>query len=241
MIERVLVLNLDKRRDKWMTMLGSLKGAGFDIHPDGKMVYRVSAKDGSTYENGDAVKEAAVADGFDYFWGYDWTGARAIAWCWSWARVMREIIRSDKITMFILDDMPPTPGWNYVRFCDLTKDAMRDADWDHFKILQLNPGMALKQDGKMINPMIGQGISGACDFGFVLSPVGAQLLLDAQRTPIYSDQGHPYDLPTTDIRRFTTEEYPFDCLTGVYHSRSIAITTSKVQFSSDTGNTIPFY
>ena len=232
MLETVLILNLKKRVDKWMFAQGALRAHDFDI--ESNLVHRFLGHDGETYESREAVMEAAVADGFDYFGNYEWMNdKRSIAWCWSWAAIMRKIVEIDKTTMFLMDDQMPIPGWSYWRFCRLVED-LHDVREEHgeLRVIQLNTGLYPKSD-TIVYPMVGQGIGGSCDFGFILTAAGAQLLLDVQSTPIHNDKGLPWDFPCVDMRRMCEQKYDFDCTTGVYHMLDHIVTPEHIEFKSD--------
>ena len=214
MIDKVFVLNIERREDRWFYALGTLHALHF---PDDS-ICRFLAHDGSKYENKESVIRAAIADGFDYFDGYSWMkDKRSIAWCWSWASVMRKIVEIDKTVMFIMDDMLPRSSWEYGRFAALVKEADRvDAD-TKMRVIQLNRGSSITSNEIVSSSLgLGWGYLGGGDFGLILRPLGAQLLLDAQATPM-DGEGAPWDFPPMDLKRLWQRRFDFDCVTGIYH------------------------
>ena len=208
-------------------MLGAL--SSLNIRHD--MVYRFIAHDGIAYESIDAVIKAAIADGFDYFDGYRWmTDQRRIAWCWSWASVMRYVIQLDQTVMFLLDDQIPIPGWTYERLCYLIDEA---DNYNQMKMIQLNADTTVNSESA-VTSMLGKGISfkGGTDFGLILRPAGAEMLLDAQRIPV-KDGAPPHDFPFKDLDRIYRQQFHFDCVTGVYHTIAPVVQPSNYPFSSD--------
>ena len=233
MIESVLVLNLERRYDKWMFALGGLRALDFDIGTERGVVERVLAHDGIAYESCEAVINAAVNDGFEYFDGYEWmSDRRAIAYCWSWASIMRRVIELNKTVMFILDDQLPMLGWNYWRLCKLINDADKHGE---MRIIQLNASLTPNPNSEVVDPMLARGIGGPCDFGFILRSAGAQLFLNAQRIPI-QDEGVPWDFPPVDLRRMCKGLLEMDCTTGIYHTLDPVVAPSQYKFESDLGN-----
>ena len=184
MIEQILYINLDSRPDRneeFCRVMESLNGAI-------PIMTRFSAHDGRNYDSRNAVIDAAVADGFEFFKQYRlpkylWGGRGSLAYIWSYVTCLRRCVTSEQTTLILFDDRPLGQSISEVNKV-LQTIAKRASD--PFRVLQLNwfNPFNLEQhvSEKPTLPYLKDycfGFSGHGDQRNIYSPDGAQWLLDA--------------------------------------------------------------
>ncbi len=104
MIDKVYVINLDRRKDKWLAQ----RCAFLLMEVPLNRVRRFSAIDGSDYSNLEAISEAMQADGF-YCYTYpppwDWGKPPRLACHWSHLKILRKIVENDETALILEDDV----------------------------------------------------------------------------------------------------------------------------------------
>ena len=205
MIEKVVVMNLEKRIDKLYFVLGALKAAGFPINHSSftwnDFFVRSVSHDGSQYAGTLEVCRSAVADGFDYFSSFsenlEQYSKYIVAWAWTWGSTLRKIAELDKTVMLLIDDVTPVYMWTHERYCLLAGECAEDSS---FKVLQLR--IRSKRQPRYLlfsecfTSLIGKGFMGRMNYGLILNKAGAELLLDAQATS-------PVVYPNADMHKIT--------------------------------------
>ena len=215
MIERVVLLNLKHREDRFFFALGALFASGFPVTgkeykcPDHKenIIRRHIAHYWKDYKSSAAVCEAAAADGFDEytdgFHGYFYKdidkdreadpiyelSRNNIASFWSWRSALRSIVESGEITLFTLDDVLPTSktGWRQIN--NLVSECVSHEEV-YGKFRMLNFQIVWNMSMSLREPIaeshrIGRGTGGQGGLAVVLSSEGAELLLDRGRRTPY--------------------------------------------------------
>ena len=183
MIEQILVTHLERRPKRRYMALGTLAAQGYPL--DKIEFFR--AHDSSKYPNdGDeyAVLQAMRADGFQF--DDDFVDVRTVLpnkrsaciWQWTWCSLLRRIADSGKLSVHLCDDILPLIRWERMEL--LTMEASDNAS--NFKGIQLSNDVlsnVTKRHSNIdyFNSMLGKGILAANDFGEILSPAGANALL----------------------------------------------------------------
>ena len=171
-IEKVIVINLPRRKDRYWFMKSNLMTQGV---PDDKIEF-YPARDGKDYGSCEEIIEAAAADGFPSFLRdiTDGDERESFAYYWNWACILRDIIENDRLVMVVLDDRPLEISWQ-----KLTETVKSLQQQYLFKILQL--GWWLEDEDNLDRgeavPGVTFGIQCHGEYGTVLSAEGAALLL----------------------------------------------------------------
>ena len=223
MIEKVVVMNLERRIDKLYFVLGALKVAGFPVKTHSSQFswddffVRSLSHDGDLYANVNDVCTAAIDDGFDWFSSHREKAERyskyVCAWAWTWGTTLRKIAELDKTVMLLIDDITPACMWTYHRYCRLAGECAQDPN---FKVLQLRTQAdrlpKRLPSVKYFTSLIGKGLMGQINHGLILNKAGAELLLEVQATP-------PIAYPSIDTMKITKwgqkDQKFFD---GFYHT-----------------------
>ena len=105
MIDRVYVINLDRRRDKWLAQQCAFLLMEVPLN----RVERFPAIDGVHYSDLKAISEAMQADGFFCYkhppcWN-PWGPPRRLACHWSHLKVLRKIVENDETALILEDDV----------------------------------------------------------------------------------------------------------------------------------------
>ena len=200
MIDHIIIINLKRREDKWYFMLGTLASAQFDIHKKG-FIIRYIAHDVKDYRDEFQVRDAAVADGFEYFARYDGSGRKVLAGQmalnWTWASGLRTIAEmpKDSMVLFLQDDRYPSPKYPVDRVEGLAKQAVKDREHGDFLGLQLNLGMGSDEYSPLSS--LNYGWIGSGHGALLLSPSGAEILLN--RFSTYQEGFVPLGTLVSDI------------------------------------------
>lgn len=238
MIRQILIPNLRRREDRKFAMLGHLLSP--QINAEEHHIRFFEAHDGQDYDSSESVVQAAVADGFpqfrEKFLQYDFNKNR---WAthWTFCACLREIANCpyaaahrgnhDYIVqpyLLLIDDMRLLVDFRQLGF--VTDMAMRLPA--PFQVLQLfsyrwpwdTEPMTLGIDG-----FLQDGFGGRGDYGTVITPTGAERLLEEH----FKD---PYDTLSTDflkIARYGQIGH------GFYSCRSNLVETSFWDFGNDRG------
>ena len=101
MIDKVYVINLDDRTDKWEAQQGTFHS----MQVPRNRVERFSAIDGGNYSGLDAISEAMQADGFFCYkyppcWN-PWGPPRRLACHWSHLKVLRKIVDNNETALIL--------------------------------------------------------------------------------------------------------------------------------------------
>ena len=200
MIEKVVMMNLEKGIDKFYFVMGALHVAGFPVktHKTGvswdEFFVRSVPHDVDLYANVNDVCTAAIDDGFDWFSSFSETPEKytkyPIAWAWMWGTTLRKIAELNQTVMLLIDDVTPAYMWTYDLYRRLAKESAKRRD---FKALQLRAqadrGSQCLPAVKYLGKLIGRGFIGQVNHGFILNKAGAELLLEVQATPPIVDPG----------------------------------------------------
>ena len=231
MIEKVILMNLKRREDKWLFAAGTLRGLDFPIHGGktqfGDVIERFIAHDGLDYKDGDAVRTAAIADGFSWFDKILWPRSQEVAWCWTWVSALRSIVDRNIVALLLIDDMMPAPPlWTFSRLNGLVELVNVG-----FRAMQLDAKGA--PDSRMppaeyYDSIIGKGFLVGNDRATILTPDGAKLLLEVNSEPPYNDfpQG---DFAVIAKRGLTDAKYK----DGLYHVSIDIIQVNLFKWTSD--------
>ena len=223
MIEKVVVMNLEKRVDKLYFVMGALQVAGFPVktHKTGvswdDFFVRSLSHDGDLYANVDDICTAAIADGFNWFSSYREKAERyskyVVAWAWTWGSTLRKIAELDKTVMLLIDDITPTYMWAYHRYCLLAGECAQDPN---FKVLQLRTQAdrlpKRLPSVKYLTSLIGRGFMERINHGLILNKAGAEILLEVQAIP-------PIMYPNADtmkVAKWGQKDQKF--FDGLYHT-----------------------
>ena len=185
--------------------LGTLAALGYPLD---KVAF-FKAHDSSEYPNdGDeyAVIEAMRVDGFeldDDFVNVDTVlpnKRSACIWQWTWCSLLRRIVESGRVTVHLCDDILPLIPWERMNLMAIEAfEGSKD-----FKGIQLSTDTLTVRnyrhsDIEYFNSMLGRGLFAGNDFGEILSPRGAQALLDRSLE-------RPYVQPHVVISEFATRK-----------------------------------
>ena len=180
-IDRVYVINLAHRLDRRYFMEGHLETIGVPR----EKIHIFEAKNGNDYESPNAVIKAAIADGFEEFKNRNNRKARTqLAYHWNWCKILREIIELNLVALILLDDRMLIVDWNTLSI------NVRSLRFRQLDVLQLDYIVHQRDLGnkniiyESLNDNIGKGIGGHGDYGTIVTPSGAQRILDA----IFDDQ-----------------------------------------------------
>ena len=194
MIEKVYVLNLPHRVDRRHYMIGHLHTIGVPPH----VLHFLPAKYHADYESHEAIRKAAIADGFTVFENERWKNEPnkfQIAYHWGWACILRQVIEDNSNALIMIDDRTLKIDFQYL---NLIVNRLEE-DYPPFYLLQLGwwigPNgsewmMSLGLRGKrykdedLINGLIAKGTGGLGDFATVISPEGAQVIMDYLGSPL---------------------------------------------------------
>ena len=200
MIDRIIIINLKRREDKWYFMLGTLASAGFDIHRK-DFIIRYIAHDGKDYRDEIQVRDAAMADGFEYFAHYNGKGQKILvgqmALNWTWASGLRTIAEmpKDSMVLFLQDDRYPSPKYPADRVEQLARQAVSDREHGDFLGLMLN--IQMESGEYSPSSSLNRGWVGCGHGAFLLSPNGAAVLLN--RFSTYQEGFVPLGTLVADI------------------------------------------
>ena len=213
MVDRVLIMNLRRRTDRWWFALGALGALQFPLSDDyswDNLIVRFMAHDGKDYPDDHAVREAAIADGFPHFQNYRRAGRFITAWDWTWISAIRAIAESDKITLMSIDDYVPVPGWTFQRIKRIAAECYDEsAEYGGFCGLQLRQNIRGKNkiEIKPHTSVLQKGFV-PNDQALILSPEGASILLDFfKSTP-------PYGPPDRILKKFAWDLIDNENLSG---------------------------
>ena len=104
MIDKVYVINLDCRKDKWLAQRCAF--LLMEVPPD--RVERFPAIDGGKYSDLKAISEAMQADGFSCYTyppNHDWGEPPRLACHWSHLKVLRKVVENDETALILEDDV----------------------------------------------------------------------------------------------------------------------------------------
>ena len=106
MINKVYIINLDCRKDKWLAQRCAF--LLMEVPPD--RVERFPAIDGGKYSDLKAISEAMQADGFSCYTyppprSWDWGKPPRLACHWSHLKVLRKVVENDETALILEDDV----------------------------------------------------------------------------------------------------------------------------------------
>lgn len=239
-VDRVIILNLERREDKFFYMLGALQTAGFpfndyfvDGHPEDEwdeFLIRFLSCDGLGFDSCDAIVDDALHHGFTCFSKFnchelhpekDWRFAYAVTY--TWYRVLNKIAQQDFTCMVLYDDVIPHVGWTYTDFMFLTSLAVERGN---FKMLQLKAYPFSQPYPQSQEPEIGDGFLIYDDLAFVISPEGAKSLL-----PQFSlDRVNAHLYIDSEVANCLYDNSPNS---GYYHTKPKVLHQTEYFFNSD--------
>ena len=234
-IREIVIPNLGRREDRRFAMLGHLMSPQIDA--SFSRIHFFKAHDGQNYDSTESVVKAAITDGFpefeEQFSKHDF-GKNRWATHWTYCSCLRKIAEcpfpamrsSAEYTelpyLFLVDDMRLKISFPHLEFVvDMAMQlpgpfyAMQLYSyrwpWD------IEP-MTLSIDG-----FLQEGFGGRGDYGIVLTPTGAKMLLEEHFK-------EPYDTLGTDflkLSRLGTRR------TGFYSCKKRLVDTSSWEFGND--------
>ena len=234
-IDNVLIMNLQRREDKWLYQLGTLRALDFpmfgDNSPWGDTIIRHIAHDGLDYPTTEAVYRAAVADGFPHFDNFRMKTRGIVAWLWTWASALRRVAEMDKTVMLLIDDFMPQFGWSWSRFQALIRECKGESEnHGEFRAIQMRHnlwGQDRRPEYKPHTSMLAKGFHGCSDQSTILTSKGAQLLLDIQATP-------PFGFPDGDFRKIAqmgVDDSKY--YSGLWHTLDMVFAPNYYPWESD--------
>ncbi len=174
-LDKVLIMNLDRRADKYWFAMGVLSLLGYLP----KHIDRFSAHDGQDYADAKAVHDAAVADGFPKFSEYESDNKRRTAWFWTWCSALRQITESDETVLLLIDDILPAPFWTYGRMNSLVRRCYGlDEQFRMLQLMHTRMAHEVYDPHHFFNEVLARGLAGSGDQANVFNPDGAAHLLD---------------------------------------------------------------
>ena len=225
-LDHVMLLNLEKREDRYFYALGALGVLGFPVYDD-QFVIRFLTHDGLKYRDTKSVHEAAIADGFEEFSEFRCGYRAEAAWWWSYRAALRRIIEMDATVLLLIDDHVPKRGWTYNRMCLLVEEC----DWDEkhgFRIIQL---LCPEVYAHLVNndpdtAMLAKGLAGYSDHGVIINAEGAELMLSVVKE-------YPADSPEgTYMMLMKLSDNP-EMFRGLWHTIESIIEGSHYNFRSN--------
>ena len=228
-LDCVMVINLDRRIDRYNFVLGSLSSLKFNIYPDAKEVIRFPAHDGQDYPDTETVQKAAIADGFEEFGrGLEGWSVGQTAWYWSWRCALKHIIEIDKTVLLLIDDYVLKPDWSFSRIYNLVSECENDPHG--FRLLQLvhSTFSDARYGHKPHTSMLAKGLSGSNDNGTILNPAGAQLLLDLGAED-------PVGPPDADFGKLARKLHDSKYYAGIWYTLEDIVEHAHLDFESDCG------
>ena len=190
-IKAIVMFTLDRRPERKWAWLGAIKSQRV---PD-DCIHIMSAMDGAAYSDIDTLVDAVVDDGFPWFEVFkdsQWSGPEHphskqgnLATTWSFLRAFRKVIKLDVLSIVMVDNYFLGKGWWF--FGQLVKGL------EDLRILQLHhwdsrkhPNPEFRNDNfprvrwypDEVQKDISRGLAGAGDSVIMVSPAGAQQIID---------------------------------------------------------------
>ena len=225
-IDNVILMNLDRREDKYQFALGVLHVLGFPTVSNGVdgVVKRWVAYDGNDYDSVESVQKAAVDDGFDELGIIEskaYFNNAHIAWCWTWRSVLRSISLGTDVVLLMIDDFLPTWTWNWHRIDKMYKWLYSDDEWRNdvhgVDLIQLCHFVRGDETDSLFKKfptdgiVVEKGLCGICDAALILSPKGAEMLLEYGRK-------YPYGDPEVIFSDMLKDQSSNGIMKGVWHT-----------------------
>ena len=217
-IDRVILINLERRSDKYFFALGRLSLLGFDVRPDIGQIVRFIAHEALDYQDIDSMREKAIADGFKEFGDarFFLQSVKHIAWCWTWRCALREVVKNNETVLFLIDDHLPTWYWTYDRFFRVLNYTQLQDRSHGFRMMQLMHIIEGNEPPEIMRPrpresVIQKGLSGIGDGALILNADGAKLLLETAAEPPFGD---PFVVFSTLLKRQNDPEI----FRGLWHT-----------------------
>ena len=175
MLDKVLLINLDRRKEKYWFALGVLSHLRYDRN----RIERFNAHDGQNYESVKDVHDAAIADGFPIFAEWESNNKNIAVWFWTWCCALRHIAQSDETVLLLIDDILPKPFWTYDRLSLLVRYCYRlDENFRMCQLMHTRMAHEVFDPHQHYNEILARGLAGSGDQANVFSPSGAAHLLD---------------------------------------------------------------
>ena len=167
-------------------MRGMLRGMGASETE----IVRLAAKDTREYDNNkEAICEAAIQDGFDFFeiilgrlGDFPKSAPGEFAWLWTYCRSLRFLMRDRKTTLLMIDDFTLRQTfWEFQYLVGSIDDPL--------KILQIESWLPHEEqiykdidvrprNLRLYNNNLFHGLYGAGDSALIFTPAGAELMLE---------------------------------------------------------------
>ena len=190
-LDRIVCINLERspeRNKAFIEHMSQVDGA-MDI------LERFNAHDGRDYDSQEAVIDAAIADGLDFYKVFKapqfaWVGRGTLACFWSYFSILCTAIERGETTLVLYDDRPlvkPDPYWKPPRTLSELNEILLILEAEPIPFLSLQLSWNTKEDPEITEsqrpaitkcPDITQNFSGCGDSHNIYSPSGAQWLID---------------------------------------------------------------
>lgn len=235
-IKEVLILSLKRRMDRRCAMLGHLTTKLVDVPLDHIRFF--PANDGAGYESVEDVVASAAEDGFPqyekivkdnpYF-----AAQSRIATDWSWCQAMRYIAHAPEAdgmhedtsiapTLFLFDDMRLNYNF-YMLECVIQMVMERPGPFHALQLHCYRWPWDPEQENYWMDGFLQEGFGGRGDYGLVLTPEGAQRLLDFHFE-------EPFDTVNNDLAILSK---PGERNIGFYSVRQNIVDVSEWDFEND--------
>ena len=228
LIKEVLILNLARRPDRRCAMIGHLITYIVDV-PQQRIRF-FAANDGQAYDSVEAVIDAAEIDGFPQYRQIvanepQFGAPSRIATDWSWCQAMRYIASfesDERPVLFLYDDM--RLHYNFYMLEHVVNFLMkRPGPFHGLQLHCYSWPWDPEPENYWLDGFIQEGFGGRGDYGLILTPEGAQKLLDFHFE-------EPFDTVNTDLAILSK---PPQRQTGFYSIRQNLVDTSTWDFEND--------
>lgn len=231
MLERVSILNLKRRSDKWYFAVGALMALNFPL----ERLNRFIAHDGLDYADIDGIVRAAELDGFDLSCKYldcintgkkDGYERQLMATNWSYCSVLRHINEQNRLHIWMLDEFFPQYYWAWDRLSVWAKIVMEEYGSNRI-VCQLARSNRMNyprfEDYKAQEwrHNVGEGFCSAQDGAFLLNAAGADFFLQRFLAP-------PHGCILRTTRAFLKEKP-----SGLFHAIEPIFESSRYKWRSD--------
>ena len=193
------------------------------------------------FDSTDAIIEAAVDDGFPEFdCDFYRSAAKIKHWKfeiivhWNRARLYRQIIEEDMIVMVMIDDHILNIDFQFLNWIVKSLDTeyapfyLLQLGWyiqpNHDEAWMMERGLRGQQypEEDIVNGLVARGIRGPGNWVTVMSPRGAEILLNHIKNPVASIEAY-----------FGVLSHPDQDKTGLFHFMNPVVSGAPMDWSED--------